>query len=624
MLAQMNSTRIDSDKENKNSRNSSADTEVLSEFGNFVDNLSPAASGYESSFKEKSPRRNLVPLTSTQCNEEPQPASNMKRMRSPQPSISGTTSQIRSPDEFTKQKSPSPNIFPAQKNGTHQRAEEKYEREFVAVPHRSPMDGSKFSLPSYGLRNGARGLSQSPTACPVRSSSQLSTNSEFSQNDGKFPLKANQGHLVWSCVKLQKSVTKSFVVKNTAHKRLTVKLNVTGPGFQITPGQGPLVLQGNECRTISVAFSPTVIGKAIGKVSFKPLKGWPDETERLIHLYGYGGHTTLQLQGTERGPIGGAYLKMGETSSIRSTTLQRTFFIYNKGPLNGMATISVKPKTNQYIHETHIQIEPSKCVIKADSSVKVMVSYKLRRKDIEKLSQKSCEVLTVATLEVIIGADCNRQRIATILTRTPIIPSTYRSLDFLIKDFPRLGAEDFSDFGENEDNIAELFNCFKTADLALTINRTTLDETRDTCTDLSGIEESFFFRTLVDERADVQPQTNRRLEMGSEQSHAASGTWSVHPLRLTMDHQENHRKQLTIRNGFNQSQTFQLESNYRQLLTFTPESGLVNANDTCTVDVRLRTNIYIPADLKITVFIESDSIEVPIAIRSTPPYMNFK
>lgn len=633
MLAQMNSTRIDDDKENKpaHHQNSSADTESASHFnGDFTS----AASGYESSFQELSPhkpsaqKQNLLRLSPKRLGyDEQRPTSSFKRMRSPPPTTSAHLPDIyRNPFP-----APSPKkLSPKKTNEENHRLIDYQtemqidgERRFVVTP-RSPMDGSKFSLPNYGLRNNvARGLSQSPTAVPVaRSSSQCSTNSEFSQNDGKFPLKANKNQLTWECVKLQKSIARSFVVKNTAHKRLTVKMHVTGPGFQIASAsqdQGPLVLLGNECRTISVIFCPTVIGKAIGKVTFKPSKGWPDETERSIHLYGYGGHTTLQLQNIERGPVGMSFLKMGETSSIRSTTLQRVFFIYNKGPLNGMATISVKPKTNQYIHETHIQIEPSKCVIKADSSVRVTVAYKLRRKDLEKLSQKSCEVLTIATLEVIIGADPNRQRIATILTRTGTIPTAYRSLEFLVKDFPNENAEEFNDFGENLDNIADLFNCFKTSDIALTINRTTLDETRDTCTDLSGIEDSLFFRTLADERADAECRPHRMHHETAQES------WWVYPSRLVMDQMDNNRKQLTIRNDFNKAQTFQVETNFRQLFTFSPVSGLVNPGNECKIDVQLKTNIHVPSDVKISILIESDSIEIPVTVRpAPPPYMHLK
>lgn len=636
MLAQMNSTRIDDDKENKSGPNSSAETESASEFSDYVGDISSAANGYESSFNGQ--RRELEKPSSNKRVDlaESRPAANMKRMRSPQPTTSETTTHLRVPDPFIKRSDKTPlasapvRTSPKKTNAaeSHVEAPNVVEREFAAVLHRSPMGSPKYSLPNYGLRNQTRGLSQSPSAYPIRSNSQLSTNSEFSQNDGRFPLKANKSQMTWECVKLQKSVSKSFVVKNIAEKRLTVKLYVTGPGFQIATGlqdQGPLVLQGNECRTISVIFCPTVIGKAIGKVTFKPSKGWPDETERSISLYGYGGHTTLQLQGIERGPVGISFLKMGETSSIRSTTLQRFFVIYNKGPLNGMATITVKPKTNQYIHETHIQIEPSKCVIKPDTSVQVCVTYKLRRKDLEKLSQKSCDVLTVATLEVIIGADANRQRIAQILTRPPTFPPTYRSLEFLIKDFPQDDSEDFSNFNEGVDNIADLFNCFKTSDIALTINRTTLDETRDTCTDLSGIEESVFFRTLIDERvgSDLQPHRMQH-EVNGYQQGAIEETWSVYPTRLVMDQMENCRKRLTIRNDFNKPQTFQLETNYRHLLAFSSESGLVNPGNECKIEVEMKTNIYVPADLKITVFIESDSIEVPVTVRPPPAFMKFK
>lgn len=632
MLAQMNSTRIDDNKENKSGPNSSAETEIASEFSDYVGDISSAANGYESSFNGLRGEPAGISSNKRVDLAEPRPTTNMKRMRSPQPTTSETTTHLRVPEPHVEQsdKNSARRPSPVNTNAAESqvKASNGVEREFAAALHRSPMGSPKYSLPNYGLRNQVRGQSQSPNAYPIRSSSQLSTNSEFSQSDGKFPLKANKNQLSWECVKLQKSISKSFVVKNTAEKRVTLKLYVTGPGFQIATGlqdEGPLVLQGNECRTVSVIFCPTVIGKAIGKVTFKPSKGWPDETERSIALYGYGGHTTLQLRDIERGPVGIPFLKMGETSSIRSTTLQRFFVIYNKGPLNGMATITVKPKTNQHIHETHIQIEPSKCVIEPDTSVQVCVTYKLRRKDLEKLAQKSCDVLTVATLEVIIGADANRQRIAHILTRSPTIPPTYRSLEFLIKDFPKDASEDFSSFHESLDSIADLFNCFKTSDIALTINRTTLDETRDTCTDLSGIEESVFFRTLIDDRigSDLQPHRMQH-EMNGHQQNAIDETWSVYPSRLVMDQIEC-RKSLTIRNDFNKPQTFQMESNYRHLLTFSSESGRINPSNECKIEVEMKTNIYVPADLKITVFIESDSIEVPVTVRPAPPsFMKFK
>lgn len=83
-----------------------------------------------------------------------------------------------------------------------------------------------FTLPNFVPRPTHH---STPTVGPTRSSSQCSTNSEFTQNDGKFPLKANTSELSWECVKLRKSVIKSFVVKNASNKKLGLKMEVVGP-----------------------------------------------------------------------------------------------------------------------------------------------------------------------------------------------------------------------------------------------------------------------------------------------------------------------------------------------------------------------------------------------------------
>lgn len=160
----------------------------------------------------------------------------------------------------------------ALKSNTDNRAEIDEQRRY-AIDVRSP-DHMKLSLPNYGL-HGLRGSCQdmafgggngggvAAVALDKRCNSQCSTHSEFTQNDGKFPLKASTSELVWECVKLRKSVSKSFVIKNHSEKKLNLKIEVFGPGFQIASpmGTNSLLLHGNECRTIHIVFCPTVIGK---------------------------------------------------------------------------------------------------------------------------------------------------------------------------------------------------------------------------------------------------------------------------------------------------------------------------------------------------------------------------
>lgn len=472
---------------------------------------------------------------------------------------------------------------------------------------------SKLSLPNYGLP-GMRISYQNPL--DKRCNSQLSTHSEFTQNDGKFPLKSNTSELVWECVKLRKSVTKSFVIKNTSEKKLGLKIIVVGPGYQIVSGieADSVILQGHECRTINVAFCPTIIGKAIGKIIFKPTKNWSEETERSVCLWAYGGSTALQLQNVERGPVGSSFLKMADTSTITSTTLKRSFSIYNKGPLNGVASISIKPKTNQCINESHILIEPNKCVIRPDCSTAITVTYKLRRKDLERLREPSCEVLTIGTLEVIFGSEPNRQRIASMLTQSGSIPSMYKQLEFLVNDFPAASMENFTDFREHIDNVSDLFGCFKTSEIALTINRTNLDETQDA--DLSGMDESVMFRTLI-EAPKYEAVVSRPMADHPQSSN--DKMWEVHPKRLILDTRNNSRKSITIHSFFQQEQTFQVDSDYREYLNFSTTSGQIKPKGEFTISVELKKHIHIaPFNGNIIIYFENGCIEIPIIVQPLP------
>lgn len=599
MLARMDSTNIN-EKENRWRQNDSADTESLNESAIDLTNTSIASCC-----------SSLLPVA--QKLPPPPPLQNNavvmtnKRMRSKSPSPSPSPVIEDNVDIPTNQfgfYSPQHEESKASAQATNSSRTDDHQRQY-ALNSRSP-DATKFSLPNYGLRSG-RSMSYSPNGAVLvaRSSSQCSTNSEFTQKDGQFPLKASKSELTWECVKLRKIVTKSLIIKNTAEKKLSLRMEVCGPGFQIESGadKASIVLQGNECRTIYVTFCPTVLGKAIGKLTFRPTKNWPEDTERDIQLWAYGGSTALQVLGIERAPVGIAFLKMGETSEIRSTTLQRSFSIYNKGPLYGFATIFVKAKSNQYITETHINIEPNKCVIRPDSSANVSVTYKLRRKDLEKL-QKASDVLTVATLEVIIGAEPNRQRIASMLTRNSNVPTSYSQLNFLANGFPAINREDFSDFREDMRNISDLFSCFKTSEIALTINRTTLDETRDNYSNLSGMEETILFRTLVENPTSYKATCDRM--------------WSVLPNRLTMDTLMNARKTLTIHSFFNKDQTFQIESNYSNLFNFSRTSGRIPANSEYQFEIGLKSGAQIPSEAVLIVYIESDCIEVPVHIQQSP------
>lgn len=51
--------------------------------------------------------------------------------------------------------------------------------------------------------------------------------------DEAFPIKANGNSLNWGSVKLRRTVEKSIQIKNSAHRRVVIKILISGPGFQV-------------------------------------------------------------------------------------------------------------------------------------------------------------------------------------------------------------------------------------------------------------------------------------------------------------------------------------------------------------------------------------------------------
>lgn len=339
---------------------------------------------------------------------------------------------------------------------------------------------------------------------------------------------------------------------------------------------------------------------------FKPSKQWNEDIERSIKLWAYGGNTALQLRDVERGPIGVSFLKMADTSEIQSSTLRRKFAIYNKGPLNGVATIFVKSKNNQYSKENHISIEPSKCVIRPDSFNEITVTYKLRRKDLDKLSQKNCEVLTIGSLEVITGSEPNRHRIASIMKQNRS-SKMCEQFEFLVNDFPIETNECFDDFKETAEDIPDLFGCFKISEIALTINNTTLDETQNP--DFT-IDDSVLFKTIIETTKSDPPKT-------VTSSHQQE-LWSVYPKQLIMDRGTSSRKTISIQSFFKQPQTFQIQNH--NFFNLSQTSGYIQPGNQCDIIIELRkdANIMPNAQCTIEIYIETGCIEIPVKIQSTP------
>lgn len=458
-------------------------------------------------------------------------------------------------------------------------------------------------------------------------------------------LKTSDNELCWGSIKLRKSTTKRFTLKNMSSRKLSLKMEIIGPGFQIAGTQSTctqLALQSQECRTISVTFCPTMIGPAIGRVTFYNA----DETPAggSVSLFGYGGNTVMQVLGITRGPIGLPFLSLGEHRDVASAAATRqTFTLYNRGPLNGMVVVRVKPPAAA----KDIRVTPAKCVLGADSQQQIEVLFTPRKAEMRKLFRKpGVPVLTVATLEIIYGDDANRLRIARLLPQLHAGAGgeAYASLDFLASGFADEQSLGVEHFDESAENVNELFSNFKLEEVALTVERLMLNETTDTEPDLqSSLEETMMFRTLKPVVAESSSSLQRmgstlaistlhlldnaggsggrcdRNQRSASSSTAVSGRlWSVHPQRLllsTSDGINGSVRNIIIASYFETEQTFEVVSNCPRALEVRPCTGVVRPGEQLQVCVRLM-NVPMPEeDIVLGVYMENDKLDVQIHVQ---------
>lgn len=280
-----------------------------------------------------------------------------------------------------------------------------------------------------------------------RAQSQMSTMSDFNFVNGYLPLKSTHNEISWPSVKLRKSATKSFQIKNTSPKRLIIRVILDGPGFNFenpeANSRGTMTLQPNEVRTLQLIFNPTVLGPAIGNLIFQP----PIEycaagggcatmstinspvTKRVIRLYGYGGHASMSFERLQQGPVGTKFLPLGNLCNLNKV-FEETFIIRNKGNLTGFAAVMLENKTvGKSMFDHAINICPEKVLIPPNSAVKVKVSFQPTGSDMKEMMKihRNQEVIAIGNILVVTGDEPTRCRIKRLISSSKELASKYSS-----------------------------------------------------------------------------------------------------------------------------------------------------------------------------------------------------
>lgn len=564
----MSSTRLDG-----GDRNSNADCD----FG-----ISPNISNGHHSASSLVVRSNTLSV--------PQPISPrcLSPSRSPMSSPRGYhSSQMPSPTPSSLGGFQSPNLD-ATSNSERQLLSAGAARKVVS----SPVGSESSSTCSYGTMQTYR---SAISATSGRSVSRCSSSSEFSHRDGKqIPLKVTNMELSWGSIKLRSDSRKSMQIKNIINKRLVIRIEVSGPGFQIVNSQrsNTITLHSQECRSISISFCPTVKGVAIGKLSFYAPSGATTLGNAFLDvpLYGYGGNASIIAQNISMGPVGSPFVTMGDVCEL-AQPLERTVSFYNKGPLLGFAAVSIDsmglmmPRLSDAF-----EIHPRKILIPPKCIVDVRVVFRPKREEIKKIIKKMSNVLTLANMRVICGDEANRQRIRRLLSQMSDDERAKLSssaLDMLWTKFPQeLEMSDLYDIKENPNVAMDLASFFRIHEILLTINHDNMDDTVEASSlFLPDVDETVLFRTIcaadsptppvctlgtVDEIFDEDAENERM----TKSSNNKQGAWSVSPRVLEINvNKQTVPNILRIHNGFKSRQFFEVTCNPKELLRFQPNDG---------------------------------------------------
>lgn len=377
---------------------------------------------------------------------------------------------------------------------------------------RSPEE--KLSLPSYALQrppispsSSVRSIQSSqwsPDGSNIndgrlrRSASQMSNGSEF--GDDFLPIKIKNlenRRLSFETVKIDRSATRNISIQNGCDKKLALKVRVVGAGFSVMPREEfrmvPL-----EARTFQVQFSPSIVGPSRGYLIFELANN--KNCSKTIHLFAYGGHSNILIDGVQKGPFGPHFITLGCVKEL-NYSMERKLKLKNNGTLPAFASVVFeRTKLSDFAMLDSLVVEPTQARIDPGRLVEVTIRFKATKAEIRKILSMNKDVTTIGEICIICGDEPTRLRI---LQGKDKIEQ--RFLQYLPKSLP--GQMDLQaklhKFKEEltREKITSIMNQIRTHEIALTINRN-LDDTQILSTDMSLADDSYMnFETFVDTNA---------------------------------------------------------------------------------------------------------------------------
>jgi hypothetical protein len=220
-------------------------------------------------------------------------------------------------------------------------------------------------------------------------------------------------------------------------------------------------------------------GPARGQLIFE--LATKSECQQSIPLFAYGGHYILRIAGVQKGPIGPAFVSMGQVKMLK--TMEQKIKLTNDGTLPGFASL-IFDNTKWF----NITLDPSEARLAPGESVEINIRFKANKEEVRKIIHLNKEITIVGEICIISGDEPTRLRLLNSKDNVP-----QRFLAFLPKKLPgeiELKRE-LVLFNESLDGskLTSIMEQIKTHEIALTVCRD-LDETQIVAAELSTADES--------------------------------------------------------------------------------------------------------------------------------------
>lgn len=440
--------------------------------------------------------------------------------------------------------------------------------------------------------------------CPSQSSSRTSSALSSLQN-GKLPIETTKCELIWGCVKLGKSVTQEFIIRNRSAKKLGIQLSLSSQEFKIRKdsrndseplSSNKILLHAHESKAIIISFIPTKRGAAVDELSFTSLDPNMTQTKKQsVRLFGYGGSVKVDFYNLTRDTAGKFWMSLGKLDD--RTLITSTFKVKNKGDLPVFIYISI-----QSLDACKLCVNPNLFVLLPQMQKEIAVSYRPSSEDYNFMhrSDNGPVVSDLGNLIVTIGAEVDRGRLRRICEKS--VESSFKidSVANVLKE--KIEGEvmpiDLIKFKESPTNVKEILKLLNHHQIVLTLERDPEQTIIQQYSDDSGLYQSLYQDTTI-----VAAKSN------------VSSSCYVSPLMILLTLPYKYKDTVFLKSESDSRLNFKVSC--QSHLDVKPKEGTVEPHGTAILSIKYcSNNVSEKKSLKVIIVIEKDIFEVEVRVES--------